>query len=365
MPRDRGQGGEGGPPPGRADAARSAGSRAGAVDRQVRARYADPAADPSRQQRRSAAGDDQVRTPFLVSSVAIGDTGMQTGYESVGPHRRLRAVRRLRGGGHGPGGRRRAISKLTARPPWGALPVVIGAGGGGVLFHEACGHGLEADLVAKGASVFTGRRGEPVASPLVTLVDDGTMSEEWGCFSGSTTRAPRPSATSSSRTACYRLHVGLPAAPARKAGPSSGNGRRQSYRHLPMVRMTNTYLLGGDGDPADIVASIDHGVRGAARRRTGQHRHRRLRLRHDRGLPHRERPSHLAPAGGEPHRQRAGPPRSMPWATTSPGRSRHLRQGRPGCPVGTGTPTLRVTASRSADGSAAASLGRSAPGEPE
>ena len=78
----------------------------------------------------------------------------------------------------------RAITKLGARPaPSGAIPVVVGPGGGGVLFHEACGHGLEADLVAKSASVFAGRVGETVATPLVTLIDDGTMRGEWGHFS--------------------------------------------------------------------------------------------------------------------------------------------------------------------------------------
>jgi TldD protein len=128
-----------------------------------------------------------------------------------------------------------------------------------VLFHEACGHGLEADLVAKGASVFAGRRGERVASPLVTLVDDGTVSEQWG------TSAIDDEGHPASRNVLIEDGVLTgymrDLLRGRKEGDaSSGNGRRQSYRHLPMVRMTNTFLLAGEDDPDDIVASTERGV---------------------------------------------------------------------------------------------------------
>jgi TldD protein len=234
---------------------------AGASIRQVRARYGD-----SRRQILVAnsegllAADDQVRTLFVVSAVASGDTGMQTGYESVGRTIGFELFDRYEVEQIARTAAERAITKLAARPaPSGTLPVVIGPGGGGVLFHEACGHGLEKDLVDKGASVFRDKLGQQVASPLVTLVDDGTMAEEWGCYAidDEGTPAQRNVLIEDGVLTDYMWDM----LRSRKDGrPRSGNGRRQSYQHLPMVRMTNTYLLGGDGDPADILASTDHGV---------------------------------------------------------------------------------------------------------
>jgi predicted Zn-dependent protease len=154
----------------------------------------------------------------------------------------------------------RAITKLKARPaPSGSMPVVIKAGSGGVLFHEACGHGLEADLVAKGASVYKGKVGELVASPLVTLVDDGTMTHEWGAIAFDDEGHPSQ----------YNVLIENGVLTdymwdylrARKEGrPQSGNGRRQSYKDLPMVRMTNTYVLNGEEEPADIIKDTKSGV---------------------------------------------------------------------------------------------------------
>ena len=130
----------------------------------------------------------------------------------------------------------RAITKLQAAPaPSGAMPVVVGPGGGGVLFHEACGHGLEADLVAKSASVFAGRVGEQVASESVTLIDDGTMAREWGCFT--IDDEGRPAQRNVLIEEGVLTDYMWDHLRARQEGrPSSGNGRRQSYQHLPMVR---------------------------------------------------------------------------------------------------------------------------------
>jgi len=206
------------------------------------------------------ARDDQVRTRFFVQCVAVGDTGMQTAMEAPGRTIGFELFDDLDPADVARTAATRALTMLGARPaPSGRMPVVLERGAGGVLFHEACGHGLEADLVAKDASVFRGRRGEEVASPLVTLVDDGTLAREWGAYAIDDEGEPaqRNVLIEGGVLTDYmwdRLR-------ARKEGrPQSGNGRRETYQHLPMVRMTNTYLLPGDDDPADIVRSTPHGI---------------------------------------------------------------------------------------------------------
>jgi TldD protein len=137
--------------------------------------------------------------------------------------------------------------------------VVLRRGAGGVLFHEACGHGLEADLVEKDASVFRGRVGQQVASPLVTLVDDGTYAREWGTYAIDDEGAPAQRNVLIDHGVLTDYMWDL--VRARKAGrASTGNGRRETYQHLPMVRMTNTFLLAGDDDPDDIIRDTGTGL---------------------------------------------------------------------------------------------------------
>jgi TldD protein len=243
---------------GRADAAaRSSGS---AVT-QVSAHYAD-----SRRRFLVAnsdglfTGDDQVRTRLGVNAVASGDTGRQTGYENVARTIGFELFDRHRVEDIAETAARRALGKLAARPaPSGVVPVVIKRGSGGILIHEACGHGLEADITSKDASVYAGKIGEQVASPLVTLVDDGTVGDSWGTFAvdDEGNAARRNVLIERGVLSDYMWDL----LRARKEGrQSSGNGRRQSYHHLPMVRMTNTYLIAGEEDPDEILAQTPYGV---------------------------------------------------------------------------------------------------------
>jgi TldD protein len=155
---------------------------------------------------------------------------------------------------------RRALTMLDARPaPAGPMPVVVGNGFGGVLFHEATGHGLESDAVQKHASVYEGRIGDRLAAPIVTAYDDGTMPHEWGTDAiddeGTPCQATR---VIDEGRLCIFLYDLLRAR--REGSESTGNGRRQSFRHLPIPRMTNTYIAPGDATREEIIAGVDRGL---------------------------------------------------------------------------------------------------------
>jgi len=155
---------------------------------------------------------------------------------------------------------RLALTNLEAQPaPAGTMTVVLGPGWPGVLLHEAIGHGLEGDFNRKGTSAFAGRLGERVAAPGVTVVDDGTLPGRRGSLNmddeGTSTQC-----TVLIEDGILRGYM-QDKLNARLMGVRpTGNGRRESYAHLPMPRMTNTYMLAGDRDPAEIIASVDRGL---------------------------------------------------------------------------------------------------------
>jgi TldD protein len=153
-----------------------------------------------------------------------------------------------------------AVINLDAAPaPAGNMTVVLGNGWPGILLHEAIGHGLEGDFNRKGSSAFSGRVGERVAAPGVTVVDDGTVARRRGSLQMDDEGNP---------TQCTILiEDGIlkgylqDTLNARLMGvPVTGNARRESYSHLPLPRMTNTYMLNGDKDPQEIIASVKHGL---------------------------------------------------------------------------------------------------------
>ena len=155
---------------------------------------------------------------------------------------------------------KQALVNLEARPaPAGPMTVVLGPGWPGILLHEAIGHGLEGDFNRKGTSAFAGRIGERVGSPGVTVVDDGTLADRRGSLSIDDEGEPtgRNVLIEDGILRGYlqdRLNSRLMGVAA------TGNGRRESYAHIPMPRMTNTVMLGGDKDPAEILASVDRGL---------------------------------------------------------------------------------------------------------
>ncbi|OGT01827.1 MAG: metalloprotease TldD, partial [Gallionellales bacterium RIFCSPLOWO2_02_60_31] len=153
-----------------------------------------------------------------------------------------------------------AVTNLDAAPaPAGNMTVVLGNGWPGILLHEAIGHGLEGDFNRKGSSAFSGRVGERVAAQGVTVVDDGTLARRRGSLQMDDEGNPTQ-CTTLIENGILRGYL-QDTLNARLMGvPVTGNARRESYAHLPMPRMTNTYMLNGDKDPQEIIASVKHGL---------------------------------------------------------------------------------------------------------
>jgi TldD protein len=155
---------------------------------------------------------------------------------------------------------RQALVNLDAvDTPAGSMPVVLGPGWPGILLHEAIGHGLEGDFNRKGTSAFSGLIGRQVASPLCTVIDDGTLPGRRGSLNVDDEGTPtqRTVLIENGILKAYmqdRMNAGLMGVAA------TGNGRRESYAHLPMPRMTNTCMLGGKHEPQEIIASVDKGL---------------------------------------------------------------------------------------------------------
>ncbi len=200
------------------------------------------------------------RVLFVVSVVVQRNGELQTGREAIGMvggwelfdnvSAKDVAIRALK----------RAVLMLDAVPaPAGKMPVVMSASAGGTIVHEAVGHGLEADIVVKESSVYAGKLNQMVASELVTLVDDGTIKGLWGSsyFDGEGVKTKRNVLIENGVLKGYMTDRLM----SRITGwPLTGNGRRESFKYYPIPRMTNTYLLPGEMEDAEIIDMVKDGI---------------------------------------------------------------------------------------------------------
>jgi len=204
--------------------------------------------------------DSRTRVRLMVHAVAERSGEIQTAMEAPGMQRGFEFFDDTSAAEYARAAAERAVALLDAAPsPAGQMAVIIGNEFGGVLFHEACGHGLEADFVGKGSTVFTGKIGQPVASPIVTAVDDGTLPSRWGTLTVDDEGVPtrRNVLIQDGVLVSYmydRLRAG------QQNHSVTGNGRRQSYQHLPIPRMTNTFIGAGAHSADDIIAATPRGL---------------------------------------------------------------------------------------------------------
>ena len=204
--------------------------------------------------------DRRLGTLLMVQAVAQDGGVIQTGMENKGGfvgfelfgENPVEQVAKTAAG--------RAILMLEADPaPSGPMPVVLWSSAGGTMIHEAVGHGLEADLAGEGLSVYTGRLGQKVASELITVIDDATLPNKRGSFSFDDEGAPARRTVLVNQGVLEKYMVDQLSA-LRYGLESTGNGRRESYRHKPICRMTNTLIAPGTDDPESILRETPEGL---------------------------------------------------------------------------------------------------------
>jgi TldD protein len=206
-----------------------------------------------------AAADDRTRIRLGAQVVARRNGTVETGHETRGGHAGFELIAE-RPEEVAERAARKALTMLDAiDAPTGRMPVVVGNGFGGVLLHEAVGHGLEADAVQKRASVYAGKLGELIAPEFVVAYDDGRKPGEWGSDGIDDEGTPTQQTTiiENGRLTSYLYDL----LRARKDDvASTGNGRRESFRHLPVPRMTNTYFANGNATPDELIEGVERGL---------------------------------------------------------------------------------------------------------
>lgn len=205
------------------------------------------------------AEEERIHTLALIQVIAAEGDILQTGYEPVGGLTGFELFEENPFEEIAERAAQKAVALLRARKaPGGRMPVVISSKAGGTMIHEAIGHGLEADLVQQGLSVFSDKIGQKVASPMVTIIDDSTISGKRGSyrFDDEGINSQKTVLVENGILKGY-MHSRLTAM--KEGGRSTGNGRRQSYKCRPIPRMSNTLISPGTGDPDEILRSVDKG----------------------------------------------------------------------------------------------------------
>ncbi len=204
--------------------------------------------------------DQRVRTRLGIHSVASDGKDMQSGFNGPGGHYGFEFYDTFSVEEAAKEASRVAVTMLHAEEcPSGLMPVVIDNGFGGVIFHEACGHSLEATSVAKNASVFSGKKGEQIANPIVTAIDDGTIENAWGSanYDDEGREQTRRVLIKDGVLNTYMIdHLNG----RRMDEQSTGSGRRESYKFAPTSRMSNTYIDNGDSTFDEIIAATKYGL---------------------------------------------------------------------------------------------------------